>query len=432
MYAYSNSGGNGPPHSAQVQTNGSITMQLRWVTYGDDDNPNAAIAANPPARQWVAISSSAYWSASSGSGMTPSGQCSDGQGDEMVTAPGSGIASGTHLRQFDGSSGVITVPISLSASSSVVNTSSSQAACSASVSASMAPTDRGVTITSNFDTTNDRDTSTNPPTPKPCLPDAAGVIHAHTLAGLPTNWNPFTSILFGGYTANIIGSWGDGTEYHWYSSLTGYWSQGTFSGTGPIPYLEVPYRNGPATPGTTDHVYVHLIDSQNGIQADNYYHLTFHAKYDDWNRTQFVHYPRPIETYVGDWNYIFTLDNPSSAPLVAAATHSITLTDTMTGAIESSQSLDAWGLDIFSVKESITVGRSVSVQTTTSQTFTANPWTRSEIYGGLSKEDRWGTCSVWGTGGYSNDSNWYGHYCTESVSYGQVEVIHYLSSLTSL
>lgn len=272
---------------------------MKWMQSDGVDaqgNPKWKPASNPPKKVYVAESSYVEWhkgTVGTYEGSSGSGTCSDGLDDQDYEVGSAGTSRGTHYTQKDGSSGSIDITCQQSANCTVTDGTPSspysqypgyqphyQSEAFMTWSFSVAPTDRGVDISSSLDATYhcSHEDGTTIHTPVLNVMDGAGTMRGDTLGYDPMY--PNNAAFFIDYKANVAGQWGDGSEYHWFSSITQISASGAFSGNS-VPNFDVRYSD----PQDVDHIFIHLIDSSiDGPDAKANYYMHFHKLYEpaDW------------------------------------------------------------------------------------------------------------------------------------------------------
>lgn len=255
----SSSGLGFPVQGVPASTSGSVTAVLVW---GGDPQ-------QVPNKVYARVSSNASSSvASNNQGLIPPDP-SNGFGDP-ITGTGNKSTSGVHLVQKDNSGLATTVrldPVSLSASTPNGN---------ANVFISVAPDTRGVTISCpEVDTGPDGGSKYREPAlTGPVITnqrEANGTLRGDTaLYRVPQdNGDRFIS-----FTGNAVGSWSVGSDYHWYSSLSGY----SYSGVWPnINSFETSDLG--ANIGQADHIFLSLCDAgPDKAEASANYYLHLHEE----------------------------------------------------------------------------------------------------------------------------------------------------------
>ena len=430
-YYLSTIGGNAPtsnfPMPASEDTTTNVTITLTWVpdpgmTLATDPPPTAPVILNEfQYAAWNATASLNYGASTTGLSIGDS-TSSDGYGDAQtfdIYNPASfwGYSSGNHLIQVDGSSGTITLTPGMMHMYAMMDCSglppqegSPSATAATYLEISIAPDNRAVTISSSLGQTHHR-LAGSPTTSVANVPGSDGTINADTLT--PDN-NGIANLIT--YTANYTGNWGASSSYKWFSSMIQDGEAGSFS-SGTTLDTEYSYFNPPASPGQTEHVYVHLTDSSDGANATANYYLKFHAKYEDWaeHTSQRVTHPA---TYVqggtnAEYTFIGEYDNDTAVDQKPAQSLEWSTQKTESGTIGSSvvsQATDPAGYIQFSANEAITSSTQKTITYKLDPGVTVPAHTGIRVYVGPVSTDLFGTCSVWDEHGYvgSGDTNWFG------------------------
>ncbi|MCX6378122.1 MAG: hypothetical protein NT023_01375 [Armatimonadetes bacterium] len=398
-----------PNQTAYVQTAGMLNAKLRWV-YQDG---NTQLAPNPPPIIFIREFSSAGWSYYGAmSDATGSGTADNGKGGQY-TSPTSylgGSSSGSWSTQIDSSSGIINRSVSISANATVnINSYMTQPNNSYLVVGggySVQLDTRGVSITSSLGMTYQRNTSVNPPVQKPQTVDSVGSTYAHTLRPSPGGifYNTIT------YHATPLGNWSISSYYHWYSRIKDFAYSGYFPPA--IPDIGNVYTTADDY-SSPERIHIHLIDGTDGVNAENYYFLTFHLKYEDWVKTTSVFHPNniPPSQPGSDWSVVASFANGTSSTQTIGygLTQSTQLTEA--GTIEQTvvlQATDPIGFANFQQKESITSTTQVTSSITQTVTVVVAPHKRVDVATATTWEARTGICSIWGLNGYVKDTTWTG------------------------
>ena len=214
------------------------------------------------------------------------------------------------------------------------------------------------------------------------------------------------------YSAAPSGSWSQNSEYYWYSSLTGDSESGTFNPNS-IYDFGATYVNPPVSSGKTDHIYIHLIDSQDGVDATNNYYMKFHKKYEDWGTNSTINHPMPIinEPVPSDWTYFQSVSNGYDVDETVSVTIKYSTSKTESGTIGGqlvTQSTDPEGFLAFQINEAITS----TTQVTSSLSETIGIFVKAhstvDVYVAPTWQYLSGTCSTWGGHGYTGDTDWVG------------------------
>jgi hypothetical protein len=410
-----------------VASSGTVTVQYIYWDFG------LGQPAIPPPNQaikYVKESVAAMWgTVGDASRISPDAANSayDGWDDTPTSTDGglSGGATGIHLVRVDGSSGIISKDITMSAYVKDTVNSSPTASFSSGIQIGITATldTRGIFIRSSVDESYHRAIDTNGrPFAEVNATEADGTTNADT--AIPSVVAPTARVA---YTAYPQGGWSPFSSYHWISTKTGYNDNGVFN-AGDI----IPFRNGldasnnlyysPRSEDVTppnkyvEHVFIRAIDSnQEGgqdVSATANYYLTFHNPIEDWAKTSTTIFPQSISTSTAGWTLLTMIDNNSPAPITQAIGTKKTLTTTMTGEISGKETFDIGALKAFELNEKITVGYTISTEISDVKTFTGAAWTRTSYYGAIGTEHRAGTCSLWNDHGYvgPTDVPWSGVY----------------------
>ncbi len=406
--------------TAWIQETATQTATLSWVD--DQGNP----APNPPPFVSVKIWAHAKWD---GAGDIYRGDADDGQGDPKVTkhdrGNGRAVSEGIHLRRYDASRGIVRITNTCTQKGEISSTHSGGVEVEWDF--QVAVDNRFVQISADVDPTYYRNIQNDSPVRVMHTPAADGTMWGDTVAPFPITATGLTDALDTiaiTYAGLPSGNWGPSCAYHWYSNLTDYWGAGTWSPPNPFPTLMVLYRNPPAQPTAQDHIHLRLTDPADGATATANYYMRFHAKYEDWLQTAHVVHPLDYSEARGDWVYLMTLPNPTSAPLSSTLTNSVTITKTMSGTIGGEAS-GPWEALTLKLAASITVGEQVSATVSQSTTFTAAPYTKILCLGAITWDERSGTCSKWDASGYVADVPWTGVFVSPFASTTQIVVYKY-------
>ena len=399
-------------NSATVTTSGTLRAKLRWV-YRDGD---ATLAPNPPPQVIIRETASASWSYTGNiSNVTGSGSADNGKGGQYQTFSGTkgGYSFGAWSTQINSSSGIVERSITISANASVQVVSPPtlpNASLQAGGYYTVQLDNRAVSISSTLGMTYYRNGTTTPPTRVPHYVSPEGYIYTHSAKA-----NAFDTYPTLTYHASPVGSWSTNppTYYHWYSSVKDYAAWGYMSS------LSIPDLVNTYTPGNNysapERIHIHLIDGADQVNAEGYYFVTFHDKYEDWVRTSTVSHPAVFNPAEGalnpDWTLFQNFVNSAPTPLSTTVQLSQTMQLTETGSIELQANLqltDPVAVATFQAKESITIAKMYTLSIATTLNVTTPPMYRTKIYLAAAWEDRAGKCSLWELNGYTRDVNWTG------------------------
>ena len=397
-------------NSATVTTSGTLRAKLRWV-YRDGD---ATLAPNPPPQITIRETASAVWSYTGNiSNVTGSGSADNGKGGQYQTFSGTkgGYSFGAWSTQINSSSGIVERSITISANASVQVVSPPtlpNATLQAGGYYTVQPDNRAVSITSTLGMTYYRGGTASVPLKLPQQVSPEGYTYAHSIKPTVTGTNlPIT------FTATAAGSWSTSpaTYYHWYSSMKDYAYFGYMS---PIQDLTNIYANDNFT--APERIHIHLIDGVDQVNAESYYFITFHDKYEDWTRTNTISHPLPSPppyspTGGSDWITSAIYNNSGPNPVTYTWSVSAKTTFTEQGTIENTLALQATnpaGYVQFQNKESITTTTSTEATKQISVTVTIPPNTTMYFAVAPQWEQRFGTTSLWGANGYIRDVPWEG------------------------
>ncbi|HET6386806.1 MAG TPA: hypothetical protein VFJ58_25725 [Armatimonadota bacterium] len=391
---------NSPGGPTIAQTAGTIQITFTWVADYGDPSPLPK-PTEQESHVYILLSGSAFAEGNNGIA------ADDGLGDAAVNSdsqPPEATSSGSHLIQADGSSGVINLSYSLSASAGAVYTSAYPSACRVDVGLTAALDPRSVIISSSVDPTYRRDTSSGTPARVVNSRAPDGTLNGDTLIPLDDVVSEIT------YSAPTTGTWGDNSSFNWYASLYQSAYDGAFSPGSVPPFVldyfpEAPYANPSFYWKHPDHVFIDLIDSNYGASAHNNYYMNFHEPYEDWVETSTVVHPIPITQSMDDWTFLQPAENPNADPMQVSVSSGESHTESVSATFGIEASL---GVEDAAIKANVgkTVGDSVTETFQTTFTFTIPAHTIYYIYWAPSWETDSGTCSVWGINGYQGDGSW--------------------------
>jgi hypothetical protein len=318
-----------------------------------------------------------------------------------------GASDGKHLITLDGSSGTATYTCQQQHANISVQSTGASGTVSASCSLTALEDTRAVTISSAVDPTYYRVLSGGVPTQVANVRAADGTMYGDTVIPFPYG----VSIA---YSAATVGAWANNSEYHWYSSLTGYWDQGTFQPAA-IPDLN-PVYSGNLTAGSVDHIFIHLIDSADSANATANYYMTFHDKYENWATPTMINHPIPFGPWPdnppsNDWTLLYSADNRTSVTQTPSVTLSWSITKTESGTIGGqlvTQATDPAGFVALQTNASITSTTEVSCSISQTIPVTVPPYSVVDVYVAPTWVELAGTCSLWGASGYVGDIAWSG------------------------
>jgi hypothetical protein len=233
------------------------------------------------------------------------------------------------------------------------------------------------------------------------------------------------------YRVAPFGVWGGDSYYHWYSSLTGAYDEGTWMPT-PVEPFSVTYvatnlLGFPVVvPGKVDHIHLRLVDSADSANLTANYYMRFHEVYEDWWEdgyyAQAHQYPRyPVQQYRQDWQLLCILENDSSVQQSQRLTRTVSISKTEAGQIEATVPSGRIAT-LFALKTGISVGTTKTVTFSQEDTVAVAPYTALEVYGAITWCARKGTCSKWGAQGYIADVEWTG------ISVSPVKSVAYIEN----
>ena len=174
-----------------------------------------------------------------------------------------------------------------------------------------------------------------------------------------------------------------------------------------------------------ERIHIHLIDGADQVNAEGYYFVTFHDKYEDWARTTTVSHPAAFNLTEGalnpDWTLFQGFENRAPTPLSTTVQLSQTMQLTETGSIELQANLqltDPVAVATFQAKENITIAKMYTLSIATTLNVTVPPMYRAIVYLAAASEDRAGKCSLWELSGYAKDVTWTGKKVySQAISY---------------
>ena len=285
--------------------------------------------------------------------------------------------------------------------------------------------DRNVVVTSSKDTTFHRALDYNKnPVPVANIPDSMGVIHGDLKAPAPSTLLN-TNAIFVTYHAGVSGAWNDNSAYHWYDSLSGMSGAGQFSLSFPPPDFTAILDRSQAPPGSTTHGFISCIDSADGAKATGNEYYTFHHPYEDWtiNKDKDIKHPLPFNTTPGDWQLGPMVDCQFS--LVNSIKLGYKWTSEIDEKVSVGSDLSAGSEGAIAAKANvgIEVGKKDIAEITADYTFSGQAYTTIQWYIAQTWEEMAGTCSVWGTNGYTGDTGWTGTRGT-NLSSTHYEITH--------
>jgi hypothetical protein len=304
-------GGNSGYQFVSADMNVTTTATLTWV-----DSNNNPITPGPAHAYFREDCSSIADDLRAG---TYSGTMNDSYSDPTVDYGYTIESAGRHLVQRDGTSGTITLSRTFTGHFQVSGVS--QGYCMVDWGYSVTPDPRHVEVSASID---------------PTYYKAADGTRTQNVRADDGTLNGDTVYNINSVTYSAIATpadWTANSEYHWYSSLTGYWSSGVFSSS-PIPDLSVSYwswGNPVGSPGQQDHLYVHLIDSGDGANASGNYYLRLHDSVENFTTTvdtsqtgSRVRATPAINPGSNGGSYSFTVTNTVSFTSGATAQYSLT------------------------------------------------------------------------------------------------------------
>jgi len=234
------------------------------------------------------------------------------------------------------------------------------------------------------------------------------------------------------YRVAPFGVWGGDSYYHWYSSLTGAYDEGTWRPT-PVEPFSVTYvatnlLGFPVVvPGKVDHIHLRLVDSADSANLTANYYMRFHEVYEDWWEDAeylLTHlHPRPLATNPEDWTYLCIIDNQTST----AQQRNLKLEESVVVQVTESGSVggavpDGRGAEVFKVQTGISIGVTKSITFSREDQVTVPPFKRVAVFGAISWAERQGTCSKWDVRGYAGDVRWEGISSSSEKSIGFIEL----------
>ncbi|GIV14613.1 MAG: hypothetical protein KatS3mg022_0048 [Armatimonadota bacterium] len=290
---------------------------------------------------------------------------------------------------------------------------------------------RGAVITSTLDPTYHREVQVVNGQTQPVrvlnTPDNVGTMYGDTLAPICYGMDARTVV---DYRVAPFGVWGGDSYYHWYSSLTGAYDEGTWMPT-PVEPFSVTYvatnlLGFPVVvPGKVDHIHLRLVDSADSANLTANYYMRFHEVYEDWWEdglyAQSHQYPRrSVQEYRQDWQFLCTLQNDTSVQQSQRLTSTVTISKTETGQIEATVPSGRVAT-LFTLKTGISVGTTKTVTFSQEDTVAVAPYTALEVYGAITWCARKGACSKWGAQGYIADVEWTGISVSPVKSWAYIE-----------
>jgi hypothetical protein len=398
--------------SAAADFSVTITINAQWVDYMG--NPTSY---GLPHILRLKVGTSANWSTSSDSN-DGTGAANDGQGDEEVKSSQAqysqqGSSSGTHLIQRSCDSGSVSVPVTLSGNCQTVGIY--QASAHVDWHLSVAEDPRGVTISSDIDTTYKRVIANTGLGVQeiqswPNVPDSDGAMYGDTVAPLPHidgyPWNPTTQNVT--YTGAPVGAWSDGTTGLWKSSLLG------ASDLYILPYafpFQLTYANAPATASATDTISLKLQDPADQAIAENTYTMRFHPGYDDWFTMSTIQHPitpTDANNLGPDWYFYSKVGDGGTVTGAAHVTISLQVTKSESATIGGSvvtQINNPWGWFSANSNWSINSATSTTVSYSVTKDYNIPSGNYLKIFVGETWTQLTGTASQWGLHGYGGEVN---------------------------
>lgn len=296
---------------------------------------------------------------------------------------------------------------------------------SASVSLDAVKDGRGVTITSELDTTFRREVIDGVPTRVANVPDAYGTIHAHTRGNdavdpdarwLEEFWNNLVNQHSIRYNGNHWGDWSTTWTQHnyfeWKFAVGENLLDGPTSGewdptiVGGIPRLDLGYyaTNSKGMPGQTENVHLKAT-AIDGAVAEADYFVTYHKPYEVVRITESKTFPQlPVNEHLDEWEFLTSIANYGNEGISKDV-----------DVKRSKKGIITWSLSAKGKVEKVHVSELAgtyeettenAVETAISLPAYVPAKTRRYFYQGIARELRRGLSSQWDHKGYVGDTPW--------------------------
>ena len=406
-------------HDLRYDCIGSGTVNAYYVWVDGSGYP----APNAPSRVYILEDVMTRWRASP----SGTGKAYDGWDDVPKDEENGQVVQGKHLVQRDGSSGIVSVSISMSSEAHTGDATIVGGSAWLQFGCRISLDNRGVFIDSSLGTTYYRGLDVNGlPVQIKNMLDLNGTMHGDTVRrDQGTFFN--SNALVVDYTAHPQGAWNPYSSFSWINNGAGVDrsnepTEGAFN-PDPISIFLVLYDHDNADPSKAPgHVFIRLIDaasdSADPVTATANFYMKFHEKYEDWRETvpPVMH---PADYVKGQINSDWMIGGSvqytgSSAPgttqqYSVKVSKSIKLTEA--GTIETTvvvQATNEVGFANLQHKESIT--STTEVTSSIEQTITVNLTVGygARVYVAPLSIDKTGACSLWDIQGYVHECIWTG------------------------
>lgn len=397
----------------QVEVKRTITCCMVFV-----DMQGAALGKGPDTvslRQEAYAMSNAAWQPN-GSG---SAGASNGLGDPQQVSGANANSQlawsrGKHVRLFDGSSGIVRLP---AVSQSAIARSASPyvgglwgaTGSGATVEYKVTADSHAVRIASSLDPTRRRVLVNGVPEGRDNLPDKAGVTRADTRCPPPRDLFSVPALSVA-YMPSVSGLWSADSAYAWRSDATGGVLTGRFGPGKPIDSIRVSYINPVNTvPGEKEVVSLSVRDAvDQELQADNFYVLRLHPRYDEWTTKKRIDHPLPLPRSLrsdqgpGDsWRFIMVtnITNADGSLEVAFAASQDNKENGSIGGEVGAEAKVA-----LKANWNITVEQAVHSEVTVKTTVNLGTSRYAKVYASPTWIEYFGTAAEYGTRGYLGES----------------------------